>query len=439
MRLFYLSSQNEKRNVKDRRKIADACLRAHRDGIVEGLTGQLRRAGGETAFPAHEALFDLVCAGVRDASSPLTVADVHRIVAGSDLQAVIAAQMDLWALLHRMLRQAEWPPRELHEFPVLMTLVGDASDGVIGALIAIARTGGPSTPLDPSLVNIPLGRRTLVELGKARREFHSFTQIMGNMLNIRDPARMFELIERSILDTFHLRSLSIAAVNHKAGIVEIIRAYPTDPLTDAPVGWTYDLSHPDIFCDVVRTGRSEVIDGWDPRYHERVVGEDGSLAFRQRPGDFNAGHTAFFIPIRAEGQTVGVIATAATQANKEIVRREIERMQPFLHNVGIALLNFFEIAERRQAEDALNGLAAELSRANEMLWEKDRLLTAFHHQASEDPGLYDLYGQVIQDLIQVQRRGAGRREIDLEGNLAAVDDEVDDAAGDSSRVYGSVG
>jgi signal transduction histidine kinase len=166
-------------------------------------------------------------------------------------------------------------------------------------------------------------------------------------------------------------------VNHAEGFVEVVRAHPTSPGTHDPVGWRYDLAHPEILCHVARVGLTEMIDGWDPRYHERLIQADGSAVFRQRPRDFNAGHTAYFMPILARDRTIGVVCTASAQAEKCLLLRQIERMRPFLHQVGMTLSIVSEILERQRAEVALREANRQLTEANRL---KGEFLTNTTHE-----------------------------------------------------------
>ncbi|MSS73664.1 MAG: PAS domain S-box protein [Candidatus Latescibacteria bacterium] len=175
---------------------------------------------------------------------------------------------------------------------------------------------------------------------------------------------MFEVLQQGILGAFHIRSLLIAVVNRDEGFLEVVSAHPSSVNSRDPVGWRYDLSHPEILCDVVRTGRTEIIEGWDPRFHRRMVQPDGSLVFHQRtPEEVNPKDMAFFVPLKARDRVIGVAATGSTQAGKEIVLREIERMRPFLDQAGVTISIVSDTIKRRQAEEMLRENEARLKLA----------------------------------------------------------------------------
>ncbi|MBI2951995.1 hypothetical protein HYY27_07870 [bacterium] len=348
-------------------------LEAQGDRVVEELSEGLAQSGDTALLPAHRALFYVAAEYVRAPSHDRAVAGVRRTLAGADLrrnvQSVISGQVALWAILHRRLRDVDGPHRAADIVHAALALVGDTVDGITGALIDFSHSGAS---------DLSVAWDTLVELGRVHREFRVLNRVIHDLLDARDPARMFEVLESGILETFHLRSLVIAAVNHAEGFVEVVRAYPLASVTSPdPIGWRFDLSHPDILCDVARAGRVEMIDGWDPRYHEQVAQPDGSVAFRQRPRDFNAGQTAFFIPILARNQAIGVVCTASTQADRPLILRQIERMHPFLHQVGMTLSIVSEIIERQRAEVALREANRQLTEVNRL---KGEFLTNTTHE-----------------------------------------------------------
>ncbi|MSS73131.1 MAG: sensor histidine kinase [Candidatus Latescibacteria bacterium] len=364
------------------RKLTTAVLNAQRKRIVEGLSESL--SGSTHLLPVHSALLDTARAEIRVPDPRRAIAGVHRALATgedrNDLPALISGQMVLWSVLHGTLREVEGSHKSPDAIHTVLSLAGDAVDGITGVLIDVAQSGETS-------VAFP-GWRTLVELGRVYREFHALNRTVRDLLDARDPGQMFEVLQQGILGTFHLRSLVIAAVNQTEQFVEVISNYPSHPEIRDPIGWRFDLSHPDILCDVARSGRVEVIDGWDPRYHERVVQSDGSIRFRQRPMDWNEGHTAFFVPILTRDRAVGVVCTASTQTSKQMVLQEIERMQPFLHQVGATLSTVSEVIERKRAEEELRcsrgqlrDLSASLQSAREE--ERTRIAREVHDELGQ--------------------------------------------------------
>ncbi|GEM_PF-2915738 len=334
------------------RELTAAFLDAQGERIFEDLSERLKET--PALLPTHRKLFQLARARLREPSNARLLGEVHGALTGTssrpDIHSLINGQIALWAVLHGALRQVDGPHRAMQVIHAVLALAGDTVDGFVGALIDAAHSGGASSAGVASAPSVAWG--TLVELGRTRREFQALNRLIRDLLNARDPLRMFEILEEGILSAFHLRSMCIAAVNHEEGFVEVVSSYPLAQDPDRnPIGWRYGLSHPEILCHVARTGRTEVIDGWDPRYHERVVQPDGSFAFRQRPRSAYADQTSFFVPILSEDRAIGVVCTASTRASAPIILREIERMRPFLHLVGATLSNAAEIIKNKKAQE----------------------------------------------------------------------------------------
>lgn len=359
------------------------------ENVVGTLSHELKKIGLERYLPHHRALFDLVKAQVREPSGVRVSVRVYETLKNASVQreisAIITGQTVLWDILHTMFRQEVGGLANiLYKFShptiqIALKLVGDAVDGIVGSLVDLLQSERASS----SGQSVEMTRwETLVELGRAHRESQMLNRITHRLLNTHDSLHMFEVLEEGILSAFHLRSLAIAAVNHQEGFVEVLRAYPTSHGTRDPVGWRYDLSHPDILCDVARTGRTEVIDGWDPRYHERIIGEGGDITFRQRPKETYVDQASFFVPLLYEDRTVGVICTASTQASKQIVLREIERMRPFLHIARDILVRQQRAEQQLVYQTQLRSLVSALTWAEER--ERRRIARDLHDSVGQN-------------------------------------------------------
>jgi hypothetical protein len=173
------------------RALTLAFLETQGDRMIEELPERFRQPGD--LLPAHRALFRVATEFVREAA--WTVADVRRALAGvnlqRDLQTLIAAQMALWTALHRGLREIEGPHREADVIHATLALAGDAVDGITGVLLDFAHSGRWPSPVAPPEWG------TLVELGRVHREFRMLNRITHDLLDARDPAKMFEILERA--------------------------------------------------------------------------------------------------------------------------------------------------------------------------------------------------------------------------------------------------
>ena len=212
------------------RELTNAFLDTHEERIVEALSEDLRQSGSASLLPVHRTLLDLAKEHVREPSSSRLITGVRKTLNGADAGQIISGQMALWAISHRMLREAEGPHRHPQIIHVALALAGDAVDGLLGVLIDLDRSG------DRPPAAAPMGWETLVDLGRTYREFQTLNRITRDMLRVRDPEQMFQVFEEGVLNAFHIRSLIVAAVHHEEGVVEVIYAHSPNPVTRAPMG-----------------------------------------------------------------------------------------------------------------------------------------------------------------------------------------------------------
>ena len=346
-------------------------LDRHGEEIFGAFFENLPPATAGNLLPTYRTIFEAVKSCIRRPPSRTLVKnlimEVREAVVGrvseADLRALLSGQVEFWCILRRSLQETEGrhtDPQMIHQN---LALARDTLDGVIGFLVNAQRSGDRG--------HIPW--ETLMVLGGTHRELWTLNRTARMLLDAREPLEVFRILQEGILDAFHLRSLTLAAVDHQEGIVEVVQDHATHWGNKGAQGWRLPLSGPDILCEVARTGRMEVIDGWDPRYHERMAAADGSETFQQRPRGFNEGHTAFFVPFFAQDRVIGVAATGSRQENREFVLKEIEGMRPFFDQAGAAIVNLLDVSRHRLAEEALREseerLRLSLQAANQGLYD----------------------------------------------------------------------
>ncbi|MBT3346506.1 MAG: PAS domain S-box protein [Gemmatimonadetes bacterium] len=106
----------------------------------------------------------------------------------------------------------------------------------------------------------------------------------------------------------------------------------------------YDLDDsPDIMAEVARSGRIEVIEGFDKRYTRGP----------QNTPDF-ARKTAYFFPVKLGEKTVAILATGSERHQKAATLRNIELMSPLLDLVAIALdhARMYDAVQKLNSEQA---------------------------------------------------------------------------------------
>jgi len=118
----------------------------------------------------------------------------------------------------------------------------------------------------------------------------------------------------------------------------------------------YSLDQPDIVTSVYRSGRTEVIAGWDDRLD------------RERYEKF--GHERFlrvFMPIKIRERTLGVVEVGYDRQQKErVTDEEIQMLAAFMDQAAIALENarlFEEARQRAQREHQIYEITSRIRRS----------------------------------------------------------------------------
>ena len=159
--------------------------------------------------------------------------------------------------------------------------------------------------------------------------FHQAGQLILSPL---DPEQILDNMAMQIVETGIFRSLMVALVDESARRVEVVRSLYRNPdghILRNPlkvVGSGYNLEEDNVTCEVARTGKMVVIEGWDKRFNRGV----------DRPENYQD-RVSYFLPVKQGDRMVAVIATGSRMAEKEEVLRRIEVMRPLLDQVAIAL------------------------------------------------------------------------------------------------------
>lgn len=138
---------------------------------------------------------------------------------------------------------------------------------------------------------------------------------------------VLHVILLAVTDTLAFDMGAIALVRPKERRIDGVLSINQAEETTAAIH--VDLDGPDIRAHVVRTGRVEVVDGWDPRLDRETF---------DRYGHHN--HATIFGPITVFGERIGVLSASRQRAtHSPITPHEFALFSLFLDHAGIALQN----------------------------------------------------------------------------------------------------
>ncbi|MBM4459115.1 MAG: GAF domain-containing protein [Chloroflexi bacterium] len=162
-----------------------------------------------------------------------------------------------------------------------------------------------------------------------------------------------EAVLRTILEAAH-RTLGyqyavISLVDESSQTIGIQHGI-WDGQLDAHPGWVaasrYPLSASDILCDICRTGRTEVIVGWDDRFNRDIWERFGHERLLR-----------VFMPIKARDRVIGVIEAGCDRSTKSCLGEdEVRLLAAFVDQAAAALENARLFRDAQQRSDELAAL-----------------------------------------------------------------------------------
>jgi PAS domain S-box-containing protein len=108
----------------------------------------------------------------------------------------------------------------------------------------------------------------------------------------------------------------------------------------------YSLDHPDILTDIYRTGRTEIIKGWDDRFNREIYDKFGHERFLR-----------IFMPIKTRDEVIGVVEVGYDKREKgHISEDEVQLLAAFMYQAAVALENARLFDTTRRASEQLSAL-----------------------------------------------------------------------------------
>ncbi len=151
----------------------------------------------------------------------------------------------------------------------------------------------------------------------------------------------------------------VSLVDEEAGEVRAVRGVGVSE--EQVAASRKPLASSDIMADIVRSGRVEVIDGWDERLDREIFERFG-----------HADLVRIYAPLVARGKVIGLIEAGYPKVIRtEITQDDIEVLQTFLAQASIAIDNARLFAEIRRFTEELEQMVEE--RTRELADEKNRL------------------------------------------------------------------
>ncbi|MFT5368934.1 MAG: signal transduction histidine kinase/ActR/RegA family two-component response regulator [Candidatus Latescibacterota bacterium] len=197
------------------------------------------------------------------------------------------------------------------------------------------------------------------ELEEKNRLLTAYNHISQAMMTSLHLEKVLDSLIVEVIQAGIFRSLMVALVDHTTNTVEVVQSVNINDIDENGhikyksnvIGLTYSLDDDNITAEVARTGEMQIIEEWDDRFDSSV---DTPHA-RQ-------GKASYFIPVMHNDRAIAVLATGSTLAEKEDTLQRIDKLDPLLDQVAIALENarlYKDLLQAMQAAQAANHAKSE--------------------------------------------------------------------------------
>ncbi len=231
----------------------------------------------------------------------------------------------------------------------------------------------------------------LEEKEKLVNAFHHMGQVTLASLDLD---QILDSLAGQLIETGVFRSLTVALVQPERERVEVVRNYvrapilqntadgmrtvhegtiESHPYTLRPnrsaanqpdesrpiIGLSYALDDANIMAEVARSGETQIIRGWDPRFDSGDGPADPAVTAA------HARKASYFVPVKQGSRVLAVFATGSELDDSDEMLRRIEAMQPLLGQIAIALEHARLYEEVRAGKERMRGLSRRLVEVQE--------------------------------------------------------------------------
>ena len=209
-------------------------------------------------------------------------------------------------------------------------------------------------------------------------ELSALNNVDRVILNAFDRDAILNMLCTQFIEVHGFRSLTIALVDEEQGVVIHVKAaiggldWGLDHVeyVEQLEGVSIDLGGRNILAEVARTGKMEVIVGWDDRLTLPPDYPDVSDFPVSDEVSYSANKVSYFIPLKARDKVIGVLCTGSREAEKEEKLEQLKGMERILDHIALALQHIQMVEQLKETQ-------VELERRHRELEERNRMIAAF--------------------------------------------------------------
>lgn len=188
------------------------------------------------------------------------------------------------------------------------------------------------------------------QLKRRMEELASLQEVIRLITSTLELDEVLDLILETIAKTFGFEFAELDLVDEEAGVVRAVRGLNISEQQLAAS--VRPLDSPDIMADIIRTGKTEIIEGWDPRFDREMFESEGHADLER-----------VFVPLSVRGKNIGLVETGYHKARRVRVEEdEVQMLQIFVAQAAIAIDNARLFARMNRALEELRKASQEQKR-----------------------------------------------------------------------------
>lgn len=199
-------------------------------------------------------------------------------------------------------------------------------------------------------------------------QYKALQRLVQTVTHSLDRDRVLDTLLELVTSVFGFDFATVSLVDEAQGIIRTVRG------RNVPEAWIamsqHALDSDDIQADIIRTGHTEILTGWDERFDERIWEQ-----FEHRD------MVRVFLPMTMADLTtgqekhIGTLEAGYRKGSLErITREQVNLLQPFVAQAAVAVVNARLYKQMQSKAEALTALHHSGQAIQSAVWQPRRLL-----------------------------------------------------------------
>ena len=208
-------------------------------------------------------------------------------------------------------------------------------------------------------------------------QHQALQQLVQEVTRSLDRDRVLDTLLELVTDVFGFDLATVSLVDEVEGAIRTVRG------RNVPQEWidmaVHSLDSNDIQADIIRTGRTEILTGWDERFDRRIWERFGHKDM-----------VRVFVPMvvadpaTGREKRIGTLEAGYRKGDRErITREQVNLLHPFVDQAAVAVANARLYEQMRSKAEALTALYHGGQAIQSAVWQSKRLLEQIGHSAEQ--------------------------------------------------------